>query len=375
MPGLANLVRVVSATSGTGTLALGAAVTGFLTPTQAGMTDGAVYSYAIEAAYVTVGDDLVPTAREVGTGTYTASGTTLTRTVINSTNSNALLVLTGDQQVIISFIATSAGDVSILGTTASTSSTTGALTVAGGVGITGKLFVDTPGTSGTITASLLATCTAPSTSDLSAAALSINYTMTAVSATNQLIDRPINYNYLNNLTGGGHVQICRFLGMTAGAVSGAVTDELSYLYISDAGLPGTVGTCYGINISSLPGTTKVGIKDAVTGSTWQHGGTTASTSSTTGALTVAGGVGIDGALYTGGETAIRANTATPAGGSTSARLLLGTTAGFGIYYGSGVPTVSAAAGSIYIRTDNAGASLRLYSNTTGSTTWAAITSA
>lgn len=67
--------------------------------------------------------------------------------------------------------------------------------------------------------------------------------------------------------------------------------------------------------------------------------------------------------------------ATPAGGSTTARLLLGTTAGFGIYYGSGVPTVSAASGSIYIRTDNAGANLRLYSNTTGSTTWAAITSA
>lgn len=72
---------------------------------------------------------------------------------------------------------------------------------------------------------------------------------------------------------------------------------------------------------------------------------------------------------------VQGNTATPAGGSSSARLLFGTTAGFGIYYGSGAPTVSAAAGSIYIRTDNAGANLRLYSNTTGSTTWAAITSA
>ena len=58
-------------------------------------------SYAIEADYVTVGDDLVPTSREVGTGTYTVSGTTLTRTVINSTNSNALLNLAGDEQVIV----------------------------------------------------------------------------------------------------------------------------------------------------------------------------------------------------------------------------------------------------------------------------------
>lgn len=76
-----------------------------------------------------------------------------------------------------------------------------------------------------------------------------------------------------------------------------------------------------------------------------------------------------------GVLSAAASTATPSGGSAQAVLLLGTTAGFGIYYGTGAPTVSAAAGSLYIRTDNAGANLRLYSNTTGSTTWAAITSA
>lgn len=70
-----------------------------------------------------------------------------------------------------------------------------------------------------------------------------------------------------------------------------------------------------------------------------------------------------------------ATTATPAGGSTSARLLLGTTAGFGIYYGSGAPTVSAAQGSIYIRSDGSSTSTRLYVNTTGSTTWTNFTSA
>jgi hypothetical protein len=68
-------------------------------------------------------------------------------------------------------------------------------------------------------------------------------------------------------------------------------------------------------------------------------------------------------------------TATPAGGSTSARLVFGTTAGFGIYYGSGAPTVSAAQGSIYIRSDGSSTSTRLYVNTTGSTTWTNFTSA
>ena len=101
MGSLANLVRVTSATTGTGTITLGSAVSGFLTPANAGIVTGQVVTYAIEADYVAVGDDMVPTSREVGWGVYTASGLTLTRNVVNSTNSNALLNLAGDQQVII----------------------------------------------------------------------------------------------------------------------------------------------------------------------------------------------------------------------------------------------------------------------------------
>lgn len=110
MANLANLVRVTSATTGTGTLTLGSAVQGFLTPSQAGMLDGQPYSYAIEATYTAVGDDLIPFDREVGTGTYTASGGTLTRTVLKSTNGNAALNLTGDEQVIITPVAGSNGE-------------------------------------------------------------------------------------------------------------------------------------------------------------------------------------------------------------------------------------------------------------------------
>ena len=101
MPNLANLVRVTTSTTGTGTVTLGSAVSGFITPSSAGMTDGYIYSYAIEADYVTVGDDSVPSSREVGWGIYASGAGTLTRNVINSTNSNALLNLAGDGQVII----------------------------------------------------------------------------------------------------------------------------------------------------------------------------------------------------------------------------------------------------------------------------------
>lgn len=84
---------------------------------------------------------------------------------------------------------------------------------------------------------------------------------------------------------------------------------------------------------------------------------------------------------TGGNVAVStvanlaSNTATPAGGSSAARLLLGTTAGFGVYYGSGVPTVSAGQGSIYLRSDGSSTSTRLYVNTDGGTTWTNVTTA
>lgn len=76
-----------------------------------------------------------------------------------------------------------------------------------------------------------------------------------------------------------------------------------------------------------------------------------------------------------GNVIAASGTATPANGSTSARLLFGTTAGFGIYYGSGAPTVSAAQGSIYLRSDGSSTSTRLYVNTNGSTTWTNVTTA
>lgn len=72
---------------------------------------------------------------------------------------------------------------------------------------------------------------------------------------------------------------------------------------------------------------------------------------------------------------VRPEVTPPAGGSTSARLLFGDVSGFGIYYGTGAPTVSAAKGSLYLRTDGSGTSDRMYVNTDGSTGWTAVTTA
>lgn len=94
-----------------------------------------------------------------------------------------------------------------------------------------------------------------------------------------------------------------------------------------------------------------------------HDGTNASVSTTAGSIKVSSPLNV------------AATTATPAGGSAAATLAFGTTAGFGIYYGSGVPTISAAQGSLYMRTDGSSTSTRMYVNTNGSTGWTNVTTA
>jgi hypothetical protein len=75
--------------------------------------------------------------------------------------------------------------------------------------------------------------------------------------------------------------------------------------------------------------------------------------------------------------AVRAfsGTSVPAGGTAGAGLLVSSTANLGIFFGSGAPTLAAAQGSLYIRTDGSSTSTRLYVNTTGSTTWTNVTTA
>lgn len=95
MPKLANLARMHTGTTGTGTVTLGAAVAGHITFANAGILNGDLVSYAIEDG----------TASEVGRGTYNSAGPTLTRAVLKSTNANALLSLSGAAEVFITALA------------------------------------------------------------------------------------------------------------------------------------------------------------------------------------------------------------------------------------------------------------------------------
>ena len=90
-------VKVTTATTGTGTLTLGSAAVGFQSFSVIG--DGNTTYYTIV--------DLVAGTWEVGIGTYTASGTTLARTVVlESSNSGSLVNFgSGDKDVFVTYPA------------------------------------------------------------------------------------------------------------------------------------------------------------------------------------------------------------------------------------------------------------------------------
>lgn len=95
MAKLFNLARMTTATTGTGIITLGAAVSGLLSFSAAGVADGDIVTYAISDG----------ANSEIGRGVYTASGTTLTRSVLRSTNSNSAINLSGSAQVFITAAA------------------------------------------------------------------------------------------------------------------------------------------------------------------------------------------------------------------------------------------------------------------------------
>lgn len=68
-------------------------------------------------------------------------------------------------------------------------------------------------------------------------------------------------------------------------------------------------------------------------------------------------------------------TTIPAGGTAAAGYRFSSTTNFGVFFGSGAPTLSAAKGSLYLRSDGTGAADRAYINTNSSTTWTAIATA
>jgi hypothetical protein len=95
-----NRVKFTTATTGTDAITVDSAVSGFRTPAQAGIPDGTIFSYTLLDAN---GE------WETGYGTYTVSGTTVSRNVRQSSNSDALIDLSGDAIMRLTLLAEEVG--------------------------------------------------------------------------------------------------------------------------------------------------------------------------------------------------------------------------------------------------------------------------
>ena len=88
---LVNRAKMATATTGTGTVTLGSAASGYQSFANAGVSDGSTVRYVIEE-----GNNW-----EIGTGVYTSAGTTLTRNVLESSNSGAAITLAGTAEIYV----------------------------------------------------------------------------------------------------------------------------------------------------------------------------------------------------------------------------------------------------------------------------------
>lgn len=494
MARLYNLARMTVVSGGTGQIALGIAVTGYLTFSQAGVTNGLTINYAI--------NDPNGGGSEIGTAVYTADGLILTRTPTTSTNSNNPINVSLSAQVVI---APAAAELNLLYGFATTTTdnaisrfngTSGGTQNSGVViddsnNISGAASIYTapaasyPGTLGVYYGHTLAQGTqvfsatgtsAVPVSDVAAPSVSILYsngganTNTAtyslvVKTTSVALSHAVaSLSEALDIVGGdtSFIEGRRSTGVLSGAtVNGsayghvslaqAITGATTPKYIignesivirdtSDAPVPSSFTTssfmaaylsstnsankpdcAYMVNpFSAVPCRVGFGVYgDTVDHTAFRNASTTCvygldlqpgayssaairlpnaspinwrNAANNTDILTMqlSNDDGLDlgiGATRTGlwsgnterfrinssGDAVVRPTVATPAAGSTSARLLFGTTAGFGIYYGSGAPTVSAAKGSLYLRSDGTTTNDRMYVNTNGTTTWTNVT--
>lgn len=126
-------------------------------------------------------------------------------------------------------------------------------------------------------------------------------------------------------------------------------------------IPGTLG---------VTGTLTAG---AISGTTGIYSDTTDASSSTTGSLKTAGGLGVAKTIVSGEHLWVKSGTAVPAGGGDGTTGIVISSGGIWVLVGSGAPNLSSAKGSLYLRSDGSTTNDRLYINTSGANNWTAIT--
>ena len=290
--------------------------------------------------------------------------------------------------------------VNITATTPSTSTTTGALIVAGGVGIAGNLYIGgdifgnvsvTDLNVGNVSASGYISATGNiGGGNVNAVGLSLSGNV--VSAINSIS----NITTTGNI-GGGNVNaaglslsgnvvsainstsnITTTANITGGNVTTvglmSATGNITGGNVRTAGLMSATGNITGGNLSAVnlvinnirsDDSSFVNIEDGI---------------NVTGAIDVSGNITggniiSSAVISSAGNARILGGTAVPTGGTAGAGYLMSSTTNFGVFFGSGAPTLAAAQGSLYLRSDGTTTNNRMYINTDGATTWTAVTTA
>ncbi len=104
-----------------------------------------------------------------------------------------------------------------------------------------------------------ATQTQINATDTNDMGLSVNHTLTASSASNDLVQRGIMVNMTNNLTGGGAISNLRGLNIKANTNASTVTTALDNIYIENGTISGVVQDSRGMLINGLQGTSRAGV--------------------------------------------------------------------------------------------------------------------
>jgi hypothetical protein len=254
--------------------------------------------------------------------------------------------------------------VNIAANTNSTSTTSGALIVAGGIGVAGNLYVG-----GDIFGNVTVT-------DISVG---------TITAAGNVVGGNINTAGLITATGnvtGGNFNTAGLISATANIVGGN-------LNATGLSLSGNVVSALNASTTIVAGTTMSAVGNITGGNlrsvSLSLSGNVISALNVTG--NIAGGnvvipgiissVGniTGGNIRTAGQLVAASGSAIAAGGTQSLGLEFSTTADFGVFFGSGAPTISAAKGSLYLRSDGSTTNNRMYVNTDGATAWTAVTTA
>ena len=229
--------------------------------------------------------------------------------------------------------------VNVAATTSSTSTITGAVIVAGGMGIAGNLYVG---------------------GDIFG-----NVTVTDISLGNVTASGFVSA--AGNVTG-GNIRTAGLISATGNVTGGNIIGIVA----AGSNTITTSGNISGGNLIGIvaAGSNTITTTGNITGGNILTGGLVSATANITG-----GNIRTGGQVSATGNALFLAGTAVPVGGTAGAGIMMSSTTNLGVFFGSGAPTIAAAQGSLYLRTDGSSTSTRLYVNTTGSTTWTNVTTA